>query len=101
MLADLVLLKIEEIPTELLWTLSLVFVAFTLPSRIAVGLAYRRGDRPGKQARWWLGLPVIGLSLPLSFTFVFIMFFTRYITWNGMWSLMENHVFLLPAPFWL
>ena len=97
----LFLLKIEEIPTELLWTLSLVFVAFTLPSRIAVGLAYRRGDRPGKQGRWWLGLPVIGLSLPLSFTFVFIMFFTRYITWNGMWSLMENHVFLLPAPFWL
>ncbi|MCH2181821.1 MAG: hypothetical protein MK108_07435 [Mariniblastus sp.] len=97
----LFLLKIEEIPTELLWTLSLVFVVFTWPSHIAIGLAYRRGNRPGKQGRWWISLPVMFLAIPLSFTFVFIMFFTRYVTWNGMWSLLENHVFLLPAPFWL
>ena len=97
----LFLLKIEEIPQELLWTLSLVFVTFTWPARIVIGLAYRRGNKPGKTSRWWISVPVMFVAIPISFAFIFIMFFSRYVTWNGMWSLLENHVFLLPAPFWL
>ncbi len=97
----LFLLKIEEIPQELLWTLSLVFVTFTWPAKIAVGLACRRGSRPDKTIRWWIAIPMVLLTTPISFAFIVIMFFTRYVTWNGMWSLLENHVFLLPAPFWL
>ena len=97
----LFLLKIEEIPAELLWTLSLVFVTFSWPARTAIGLAYRRGNREGKESRWWISIPIMLMAIPISFAFIFIMFFTRYITWNGAWSLLENHVFLLPAPFWL
>ena len=97
----LFLLKIEAIPTELLWTLSLVFVIFIWPTKWVIGWAYRRGTRPGGQGRWWLSFPLMAAAAPVSFAFIFIMFFTRYVTWNGAWSLLENHVFLLPAPFWL
>lgn len=48
----LYLLKVETIPRELLWSLSVVFVVFSWPSRIAIGLAVRRGasqQSPG----WW------------------------------------------------
>ena len=95
----LFLLKIEEIPARLLWTPSLVFVTFSWPARTAIGLAYRKGNREGKESRWWISIPIMLMAIPISFTFIFIMFFTRYITWNRVWSLLENHVFLLPAPF--
>ena len=95
----LFLLKIEEIPARLLWTPSLVFVTFSWPARTAIGLAYRKGNREGKESRWWISIPIMLMAIPIPFTFIFIMFFTRYITSNRAWSLLENHVFLLPAPF--
>lgn len=97
----LFLLKIEQIPTELLWTLSLVFVVFSWPARLIVGWAYRRGARKEKPSRWWVRYPLAGLMLPISLAFVLIISLTRYISWYGALSLFENHVFLLPAPFWL
>jgi hypothetical protein len=97
----LFLLKIERIPVELLWTLSIVFVLFTWPARWIVGWAYRRGAIGEKRRRWWIRYPIWMLLFAVSLSFVFVMFFTRYITWNGAWSLVENHVFLLPSPFWL
>ena len=97
----LFLLKIEAIPAELLWTLSIVFIAFTWPSKIAIGLAYRRGSRKQNDGWWWTRWPIMSLAIPVSFAFVLILFFTRYVTWHGALSLLENHVFLLPAPFWL
>ena len=97
----LFLLKVEEIPTELLWTLSIVFVVFTWPAKFVLGWAYHRGTKREERHRWWIRYPVFMLAGPISFSFVLILFFTRYITWNGAWSLVENHVFLLPAPFWL
>jgi hypothetical protein len=93
-------LKIEEIPRELLWTLSIAFILFIWPAKILIGLAYRRGDRRAKSSRWWIRYPVASLTIPISFSYVIIMMFTRYISWNGAFSLFENHVFLLPAPFW-
>ncbi len=98
----LFLLKIERIPTELMWTLSLVFVVFTLPAHMVVGWAFGRAQfRPQKSWRL-VSYPVIVLFAPaISFAFTFIFFFTRYTSWNGAWSLFEHHAFLLPAPFWL
>ena len=97
----LFLLKIEEIPAELLWSLSVVFVVFTWPARIIVGWAYALGTKREQPHRWWIRYPILTLAVPICFAFVFVLFFTRYITWNGALSLIENHVFLLPAPFWL
>jgi hypothetical protein len=97
----LFLLKVEEIPAELNWVLSLVFVIFTWPARIAVGLAYRRGVTRERAGWWFVRWPIMSLALPVSAAYTIILFFTRYVTWNGAISLIENHVFLLPAPFWL
>jgi hypothetical protein len=97
----LFLAKIEEIPRELWWSLSLLFVVSGWLSRVALGFAYGRSLRRERPRAWWWAFPVIGLLIPISFSFVFIMFFTRYLSWHGAWSVIENPVFLLPAPFWL
>ena len=97
----LFLLKIEQIPSELLWTLSVVFVVFSWPARMIVGWAYRRGTRKEQSSRWWVRYPIVSVMLPVSLAFVLILTLTRYISWYGALSLFENHVFLLPAPFWL
>lgn len=96
----LFLLKIEAIDPDLLWILSLVFLGFTLPARWLVGLAYRRGQKKTSSARWWLRYPAMLATFPLSLAFVLVLTLTRYTSWNGALSLFENHVFLLPAPFW-
>lgn len=94
-------LKIEEIPQELLWTLSVVFVLFSWPARLLIGLAYRRAAKKEKKSRWWLSYPTIMLGMPIALAFALILTLTRYVSWNGALSLFENHVFLLPAPFWM
>ena len=35
----------------------------------------------------------------LSILIVVIVFFTQYLSWSGVWSLYEQHAFLLPVPF--
>jgi len=96
----LFLLKIEKIPPELYWLLSVLFVVLGWPARFAWGWAYRyarpREKRASRSIRWPIGI----LSAALAMVFAFIFFLTRYTSWNGTLSLFENHVFLLPAPFW-
>lgn len=97
----LFLLKIEQVPKEFLWTLSLLFIAFGWPSRMIAGWASGRGAKKERPVRWWLRYPIQFFAAPISFLFAVIFYLTRYISWNGTLSLLENHVFLLPAPFWL
>ncbi len=97
----LFLLKVEQIPGDLLWSLSLIFVVFSWPARLITGWAYRRGTQKERLSRWWIRFPLYLAALPISFAFVMIFTGTRYISWHGALSLFENHVFLLPAPFWL
>jgi hypothetical protein len=97
----LFLLKIERIPNELLWTLSVAFVLFSWPARLIAGWAYRRGTKRERSFRWWVRYPIAAMAFTVSFSFILILTLTRYISWSGARSLYENHVFLLPAPFWL
>lgn len=96
----LFLLKIEKIPAELFWLLSVLFVMLGWPARFAWGWVYRyaqpRQERASRSIRWPIGVFTAALAL----VFAFIFFLTRYTSWNGTLSLFENHVFLLPAPFW-
>lgn len=94
-------LKIEEVPSEFLWSLSLLFIAFGWPSRMIAGWAVGRASKKEKPVRWWLRYPIQFFVAPIAFAFAVIFYLTRYISWNGTLSLLENHVFLLPAPFWL
>jgi hypothetical protein len=97
----LFLAKIELIPVELMWMLSLFFVVLSFPGRLLLGWAYRRGQRERSKSRWWLKYPLAMFAAPLSLTFVGLYFIFRYVSWHGSYSFIENHVFLFPAPFWI
>jgi hypothetical protein len=95
----LYLLKIEIVPREAAWLPSLVFVVFIFPARIATGWALARAARRPTPRHWffrWTGrLPL----LPAVAFYVLMVFFTQYTSWNGVFSLYEQHAFLVPVPF--
>jgi hypothetical protein len=95
----LYLLKIEMVPREAAWLPSLVFIAFIFPARLLTGWAMGRAVHRAAPRHWffrWTGrLPF----LPAAGFYVLIVFFTQYTSWNGVWSLYEQHAFLVPVPF--
>ncbi len=95
----LYLLKIEIVPREAAWLPSLVFIVFIFPARLLTGWALSRANLRQQPRHWffrWTGrLPF----LPAALFYVLIVFFTQYTSWNGAWSLYEQHAFLVPVPF--
>jgi hypothetical protein len=95
----LYLLKFEMIPREAAWLPSLVFVAFIYPARVLTGWAVGMAQKRRFRAHWffrWTGF----LPMPaLTGIYVFLLFFTQYAAWEGVWSLYHQHAFLLPVPF--
>jgi hypothetical protein len=95
----LYLLKIEMVPREAAWLPSLFFIAFIFPARILTGWAVSRARRREAPRHWffrWTGwLP----QLPAVAFYVMIVYFTQFTSWNGVFSLYEQHAFLLPVPF--
>lgn len=95
----LYLLRIEVTPDEVLVIPALVFVVFIYPARLLSGWAAacaRRRERPAHFLwRWSAKLA----TLPVAAFYVLVVFFTQYTSWYGVWSLFEQHAFLIPAPF--
>lgn len=95
----LYLLKIEAAPREAAWLPGLVFMLFIFPARLltgwAMGRALRRTERRHFFFRWTGRLPM----LPVAGMYVLVVFFSQYTSWNGVWSLYEQHAFLVPVPF--
>jgi hypothetical protein len=95
----LYLFKIEVVPREAAWLPGLVFIAFIYPARLLTGWAMGRASRRRAPRHWffrWTGrLPFA----PAAGFYVLIVFFTQYTSWNGVWSLYEQHAFLVPVPF--
>jgi hypothetical protein len=95
----LYLLKIQIVPREAAWLPSLVFIIFIFPARLLTGWAMGRAHRRQTPRHWffrWTGrLPL----LPVAGFYVLIVFFTQYTSWHGVWSLYEQHAFLVPVPF--
>ena len=95
----LYLLKIEMIPREAAWLPGLVFVLFLAPARLLIGWAYSRSGRRDLPRHWffrYLGRLAIVLA---ALFYVMVVFFAQYTSWGGLWSLYEQHAFLLPVPF--
>jgi Protein of unknown function (DUF4013) len=95
----LYLFKIETVPSEATWLPGLIFIAFIYPARILTGWALGRAGRRAKPRHWffrWTGrLPL----LPIAGFYVLIVFFAQYTSWNGVFSMYEQHAFLVPVPF--
>jgi hypothetical protein len=95
----LYLFKIEVVPSEAAWLPGLVFIAFIYPARILTGWAMGRARRREKPRHWFFRLTGRLPLLPAAGFYVLIVFFTQYTSWNGVWSLYEQHAFLVPVPF--
>ena len=94
----LYLLKIELTPRELAWLPSLLFVIFIFPARVLTGWAMSRATRR-EQPRHWFPRWVARLGIvPVALAYTLVVYFTPYLSWNGAWSLLEQHAFLVPAP---
>jgi hypothetical protein len=95
----LYLLKIESVPREAAWLPSLVFIVFIFPARLLTGWALARAARRTTPRHWFFRWTARLPLLPAAAFYVLIVFFTQYTSWNGVWSLYEQHAFLVPVPF--
>jgi len=95
----LYLLKIQIVPAEAAWLPGLVFIAFIYPARLLTGWAMGRARRREEPRHWFFRVTGRLPLLPVAGFYVLIVFFTQYTSWNGVWSLYEQHAFLLPVPF--
>jgi hypothetical protein len=95
----LYLLKIEMIPREAAWLPSLVFIVFIFPARLLAGWVYARAESMSTTRHCILRWSARLVMVPAALFYVLIVFFTQYTAWTGVWSLYEQHAFLLPVPF--
>lgn len=95
----LYLLKIEMIPREAAWLPSVVFVLFLAPAHLLVGWAYARSWRRYRPRHWLIRLLGRLAILPVALFYVLVVVLAQYTSWLGIWSVYEQHAFLLPVPF--
>ncbi|MEX2111828.1 MAG: DUF4013 domain-containing protein [Pirellulales bacterium] len=95
----LYLLKIEIVPREAAWLPSLLFVVSIFPARLLTGWALARASDRRSSRPWFWRWPSRLAMLPVVLVYVVIVYFTQYLSWYGVWSLYEQHAFLVPAPF--
>lgn len=92
-------LKIEIIPREAAMLPALLFVMSAFPARLALGWACGRAGNRETARHWFFGVTALAAMLPVAAFYALIVFFTRYTSWHGIWSLYEQHAFLVPVPF--
>jgi hypothetical protein len=95
----LYILKIEVIPRDLVFLEGLMFLLFIFPARLLGGWAYARGARRAVPRFWmlrWFGRFAV---VPIVLAYVFVVFLSQHLGWQGVGSLYEQHAFLLPVPF--
>lgn len=95
----LYLLKIEVVPGEAAWLPGLVFIAFIFPARLLAGMALACATHRPKEAHWFFRWTGRFVQPGIAALYVLFLFITQYTSWNGIWSLYEQHAFLLPVPF--
>jgi hypothetical protein len=94
----LYLLRIETVPAETAWLPGLFFIMSIFPSRLAAGWALGRAKMSEEPRHWIWRLIAWVPMLPLALFYVFIVYFAQFTSHNGVWSLYEQHAFLLPVP---
>ncbi len=95
----LYLLKIEIVPREAAWLPSLLFVVSIFPARLLSGWAVARANHRERPRHWFFRWTSRLAMLPVVLFYVLVVYFTQYLSWYGVWSLYEQHAFLVPAPF--
>ena len=95
----LYLFKLFEVPQDMGWMLTPIFIVSIYPAKILIGWAYFRAVK--KQRRGWFivrwGCHMA--LLPLLGFYVFLLFFTPAVGAAGRAILFQHHAVLLPWPF--
>ena len=97
----LYLFKIALPPSDVMWFVTMVFVASIYPARVVTGWAYHRAVRRQQAGlrSWWITRMFVRLlMLALIVSYVFLLFFTQFIGEEGKRELFQHHAFLLPWP---
>lgn len=95
----LYLLKIEYVATELIGVFNILFVLLIFPARLLTGWAVARAKKREASRHYLVRVFARVAEIPVVGFYVFVLFFTQYISWDGAWSLLEQHPVLLPVPF--
>lgn len=97
----LYVLRIERIPEELEWILTLFFVFFIFPARLAIGWAWRRAADSSDRA-WWVSRYLAWpLRLAMVLIYVGALYLARFTSWEGAAVFLLQHAFLPPVPFFV
>lgn len=94
-------LRIESIPSQLRWGLALFFVLFMFPTKLLAGWALRRSLKRTQSVHWfwrWIAwVPMVG-SIAIYVGFLYL---AKFALWEGAASILLQHAFLPPVPFYL
>ena len=95
--------KAYLLPQDAMWLVTLVFVVTIYPLKLITGWAYHRAAtrRAAEKKSHWITRTFVRLALmlPLLGLYVFLFFFTQYLSQHGKPGMFEHHIFLLPVPF--
>ena len=95
----LYLFKLFEVPQDMRWMLTPIFIVSIYPAKIFIGWAYHRAVKKEKRG-WFLVRTVCNLLLlPLLSFYVLLLFFTPAVGAAGRAILFQHHALLLPWPF--
>ncbi|AMV33890.1 hypothetical protein VN12_17305 [Pirellula sp. SH-Sr6A] len=97
----LYILRIERIPEELEWILTLFFVLFIFPARIAIGWAWKRANQASEPAWWFSRYLVWPFRLTIVLLYVGALYLARFTSWEGAAVFLLQHAFLPPVPFFV
>ena len=75
------------------------FIGYVAMAKLLTGWAYGRSQRRATRRHWLWRITGRLWMLPVAAAYVVIVFFSQYAAWEGIWSLYEQHAFLLPVPF--
>jgi len=97
----LYLLRIESIPAELWFLLSIFFVVLMFPAKLLIGWVLRCSLRKTKDAHWtlrWLAWIPLLAAIAIYVGFLYL---GKFALWEGGAILLLQHAFLPPVPFYL
>jgi hypothetical protein len=94
-------LRIEEIPQQLWFALSIVFVLAMFPAKLLIAWGVRRSNRVSRETHWFLRwLAWIPMMAAIAI-YVGFLYLGKFTLWQGGISVLLQHAFLPPVPFYL
>jgi hypothetical protein len=97
----LYLLRIESIPAQLWFLLSILFVVWMFPAKLLIGWLIRRSRQKTHDASWpWRSIAWIPHLAAIG-VYVGFLYLGKFALWEGGAILLFQHAFLPPVPFFV